>query len=239
MPVNKDSFWKRADEDPLEASPSFEFVSSQSSSKEVPPCYHSYITPSHNHKDMAGFVLNPRSILQMRVAKAKVPRVKSSSNLNHKVIIFRYVGNKLLSTLRPRRCWREAWRRLWIWLVPYQLNRRHRNLEFLVSQWSTESHILVTVLGEISYYTWRYLCFDNDVSIGNTHAMGVVLDEHGKEKLKFSKMMLFRDPGRSVKRYARLVDSLFWDKEGEECPLSYRDCRYPISHPQFEFFVFL
>lgn len=47
----------------------FEFVSSESSSEDVPLCYYAYMTPFLDHKDKEGIILNPR----MRVERDEVP----------------------------------------------------------------------------------------------------------------------------------------------------------------------
>lgn len=57
----------------MDARSLFKFVASESSNKEVPLCYRSYMTLFQDHKDGAANVLNQRSVLRMRVEKAEVP----------------------------------------------------------------------------------------------------------------------------------------------------------------------
>lgn len=59
MPHLKDFFWRRADEDHVEANPPFLFIFYESSSEDVLFDYHSYMTPFLDHKDGEGIILHP------------------------------------------------------------------------------------------------------------------------------------------------------------------------------------
>lgn len=57
----------------MEAQPPFEFVSSKSSSEDIPLDYHSYMTPFLDHKVDECIFLNGRSSLRMRLERTEVP----------------------------------------------------------------------------------------------------------------------------------------------------------------------
>lgn len=54
----------------------YEFVSSKSLSKDVPLCYHVFMTPLMDHKDDEGIILKEGLFLRIRVEKAEVPWTK-------------------------------------------------------------------------------------------------------------------------------------------------------------------
>lgn len=56
------------------------------------------------------------------------------------------------------------------------INRRHGDLEFLISRWSTESHTSLAAWGEFGP-TLEDALLDNVASVHETHATNMVLDE--------------------------------------------------------------
>lgn len=129
-----DSFWERTDLDPIEARTPVECVSSETSKEDVPFFYHSYMTPFHDHKDGADTMLTPRSILWMRVEKAKVPWIdvrfesKSESLQSFDNGVTRIMFNSETSEMSMR----VGIKKTLTLARTTSINRRHKDPEFLI-----------------------------------------------------------------------------------------------------------
>lgn len=65
----KDSFWKRALNNPLDAGPVFEFLGFESTGSGPPLSNQVYRTLFRDNDDNEGCVIGPRSILRMQVKR--------------------------------------------------------------------------------------------------------------------------------------------------------------------------
>lgn len=131
----------------MEAQQLFELVSSQSSGEDVPLCYNAYMIPFLDHKDCKGIILNPRSILILRVeTRGSLDRtmiwIKVTKSTSDKWVL-QILSNSETSTMLNKVVMKASY------LVrTISINKRHNDLDFLISRQCTESHIHC-IMGEV------------------------------------------------------------------------------------------
>lgn len=186
-PIVKDSFWEKALNDPIEAGPAFEYLTSGFIRSGLPLDCQIYRTLFQDNDDCEGPMISPTSIPKMRIKREEVPfcgtRFESKAQTHQ-------VFNKWVGWVIAQPGVKKLFKRLGIMKAITQgrstaIARNLPHLGFLISRWSTETHTFVVSYVEFISSLENVVVLTLLPLFGDAHSSRVTLSGEANRRSSF------------------------------------------------------